>query len=59
MKVNVSNQEIYAHLGMKGGSTAFVVNQALYVENHDGRKMELIIFTEGFPLLSKSKWKKT
>lgn len=58
MKVNVSNQEIYAHLGMKGGSTAFVLNQALYVENLDGRKLELIIFTEGFSIIEQIKMEK-
>ncbi|SES25575.1 D-alanyl-D-alanine carboxypeptidase [Gracilibacillus ureilyticus] len=55
MEVHESNREKYAHLGAKGGSTAFVLNQALYAEDHNGKKVELIIFTEGFSFIEQIK----
>ncbi|MED4017727.1 serine hydrolase [Sutcliffiella cohnii] len=48
MELHASNREKYAHFGAKGGSTAFVLNQALYIEDKNGKKIEVIIFTEGF-----------
>ncbi|WBL16749.1 serine hydrolase [Sutcliffiella sp. NC1] len=48
MELHTSNREKYAHFGAKGGSTAFVLNQALYIEDKNGKKIEVIIFTEGF-----------
>ncbi|ADU29441.1 serine hydrolase [Evansella cellulosilytica] len=55
MELHASNREMYAHFGAKGGSTAFVLNQALYVEDHKGKKVELIIFTEGFSFIEQIK----
>jgi D-alanyl-D-alanine carboxypeptidase len=55
MELHASNREMYKHFGAKGGSTAFVLNQALYVEDHDGKELELIIFTEGFSTIEQMK----
>ncbi len=38
------NREIYKYFGMKGGSTAFVLTQALYVTDQSGHKTELAYF---------------
>lgn len=45
MEFNDANKDFYAHLGSKGGSTAFILNDALYVEDLDGNKTEVVIFT--------------
>ncbi len=37
------NQKYFSHLGSKGGSTAFILNDALYAENHDGDQVEVVI----------------
>lgn len=55
MELHASNREMYKHFGAKGGSTAVVLNQALYVEKPDGKKIELIIFTEGFSTIEQMK----
>lgn len=46
MEVNAANQDFYAHLGAKGGSTAFILNDALYAETLVGEKIEIVIFTD-------------
>lgn len=46
MEMNEGNHERFVHLGAKGGSTAFILNDALYAENHDGDKIELVILTD-------------
>lgn len=43
MEMVEENKETYHYLGAKGGSTAFVYNQAMYVEDLDGNKIELVI----------------
>ncbi|WP_058309113.1 serine hydrolase [Gracilibacillus massiliensis] len=55
MEMHQSNREKYAHFGAKGGSTAFIINQALYVEDNNGKKVELILFTEGFNFIERMK----
>jgi D-alanyl-D-alanine carboxypeptidase len=55
MELHASNRDQFAHFGAKGGSTAYVLNQALYAEGHDGKKIELIIFTEGFSFIEQIK----
>lgn len=40
------NEERFVHFGAKGGSTAFVLNQAIYVEDHEGNQIELVMFTD-------------
>ena len=37
MEINEGNHERFAHLGAKGGSTAFILNDALYAEDHNGK----------------------
>ncbi|MEH6944292.1 hypothetical protein [Bacillus sp. JJ722] len=46
MQLNEGNHERFVHLGAKGGSTAFILNDALYAENHNGDKIEMVIFTD-------------
>ena len=40
------NQQRYAHLGSKGGSTAFILNDALYAEDHNGKQIEMVILAD-------------
>ena len=46
MQLNEANHDEFVHLGMKGGSTLFILNDALYAENHSGDKIEMVIFTD-------------
>lgn len=46
MQYNEHNEERFAHLGAKGGSTAFVLNDAMYAEDHSGDKFEIVIMTD-------------
>ena len=46
MELWEENRKSYAHFGAKGGSTAFVLNQAIYLEFHDGEKGEAVILTD-------------
>ncbi|WP_062048965.1 serine hydrolase [Bacillus sp. JCM 19034] len=46
MQVNEGNAEWLKHLGMKGGSTAFVLNQAMYADRLDGEQYELVILLD-------------
>lgn len=46
LEYNEANKDFYLHLGAKGGSTAFILNDALYVEDLSGNKMEIVIFTD-------------
>ncbi len=43
MELNPGNQERFAHLGAKGGSTAFILNDAMYAEDLTGNKNEIVI----------------
>ena len=45
-QLNEGNHERFVHLGAKGGSTAFILNDALYAENHNGDKIEIVILTD-------------
>lgn len=49
MKIS-GNEERFVHFGGKGGSTAFVLNQAMYAEDHDGNTYEIILFTDNLSL---------
>ena len=42
MQLNKENKEHYLHLGSKGGSTMFVLNNAMYVEDLKGNKFEIV-----------------
>ncbi|MER2091025.1 MAG: serine hydrolase, partial [Sporosarcina sp.] len=46
MQLNKGNHERFLHLGAKGGSTAFILNDALYAENHEGDKIEIVLLTD-------------
>lgn len=42
MQLNKENHKRYAHIGTKGGSTLFVLNNAMYVENLNGNQYEVV-----------------
>ncbi|MGF7216641.1 D-alanyl-D-alanine carboxypeptidase [Spirosoma lacussanchae] len=42
--VNPGNRQVYEHIGMKGGSTAFVLTNALYATDKAGNRSELVVF---------------
>ncbi|MGE7674779.1 serine hydrolase [Lysinibacillus sp. NPDC094403] len=50
MQYNEQNHERFVHLGAKGGSTAFVLNDAIYAEDHNGNKIEMVILTDDLNL---------
>lgn len=43
MQLNVENHKQYTHIGAKGGSTLFVLNNAMYAENHKGNQYEVVL----------------
>ena len=43
--------ERFVHFGGKGGSTASVLTQALYAEDHEGNTYELIMLAENLSLV--------
>ncbi len=45
MRLNPDNKKNFVHFGAKGGSTAFVLNYALYATDKQGNKTEMVIFT--------------
>lgn len=46
MQLYESNHDRYVHLGAKGGSTAFILTEALYAENHKGDKVEIVFMAD-------------
>ncbi len=46
MQLNKDNHKRFAHIGAKGGSTMFVLNNAMYAENLDGNQYELVILND-------------
>ena len=42
MQLNEENKNRYAHIGRKGGSTMFVLTNAMYVEDLKGNQFELV-----------------
>ena len=50
MQLYEGNQQRFAHLGAKGGSTAFILNDAMYAEDHNGNQIEMVIFTDDLSL---------
>lgn len=45
MRFNPNNPKQFKHFGAKGGSTAFVLNYALYATDKQGNRTEMVIFT--------------
>lgn len=43
MQLNIENYKKYKHIGSKGGSTLFVLNNAMYVENLKGDQYEIVL----------------
>ena len=39
-----STKEFYKHIGIKSGSTLFIITKALYAEDHKGNKTEMAYF---------------
>ncbi|MCG7345602.1 class A beta-lactamase-related serine hydrolase [Sporosarcina sp. ACRSL] len=50
MQLYEGNHKRFVHLGAKGGSTAFVLNDAMYAEDHNGNKIEMVILTDDLSL---------
>ncbi|MEK5067897.1 serine hydrolase [Sporosarcina sp. FSL K6-1508] len=46
MELNERNHERFTHLGAKGGSTVFIMNDAMYAESHAGDKIEIVLLTD-------------
>ena len=46
MVINEDNHKHFSHLGAKGGSTAFILNDAMYAEDHNGDKFEIVLLTD-------------
>lgn len=46
MQLNESNHDRFDHLGAKGGSTLFILTDALYAEDHNGDKIEIVLMTD-------------
>src|SRR5699024_11170885 len=40
------NKDYYKVVGSKRGTTAFVVNDTMYVERLDGQEIEIVLFTD-------------
>lgn len=45
MRLRAENREKFIHFGAKGGSTAFVLNYALYATDKKGNRTEFAVFT--------------
>lgn len=45
MRLNPENKKYFVHFGAKGGSTAFVLNYALYATDKKGNRTEFVLFT--------------
>jgi len=45
MRLNPENKKYFTHFGAKGGSTAFVLNYALYATDKKGHRTEFVLFT--------------
>ncbi len=50
MQLYEGNKQRFAHLGAKGGSTAFILNDAMYAEDHKGNQIEMVIFIDDLNL---------
>lgn len=46
LEVSEENKKIFAHIGSKGGSTGFILNNAVYAENHEGNKIESVLLMD-------------
>lgn len=46
MEINEENKDYYKVLGSKGGSTAFVFNDTMYVEDLEGKQLQIVLFMD-------------
>ncbi len=46
MELNPDNKNIFKHLGGKGGSTRFILNDAIYAEDLNENKIELVLLMD-------------
>ena len=51
MEINESNHTYYAHVGAKGGSTMFVLTNAMYVEDLKGNQFELVYLMDNLNII--------
>jgi len=52
---NKENKKSFEHLGMKGGSTAFVLTEALYARDHENNQTEIAVFFNNLTTLESIK----
>lgn len=45
LELNEGNHKRFIHLGVKGGLTVFILNDATYAEDHNGNKIEIVLLT--------------
>ena len=50
MEINPDNKDRFNHLGSKGGSTGFILNDATYAEDLDGNQFELVLLMDDLNL---------
>lgn len=55
MELHPENKKHFKHLGGKGGSTVFILNQALYGEDHKGNKIEIVFLSNQKGLIERLK----
>lgn len=51
LESNPKNKEYYEAIGVKGGSTAFIINQAMFIEMLDGTQYEFVILTDDLSII--------
>ena len=55
MEVHPGNKENFKRLGGKGGSTVFVLTEAIYAEDHKGNKVEFVFLSNQQGLIERLK----
>jgi len=46
LEVNEENKKFFVHLGSKEGSMGFILNNAIYIEKHEGNKVESVLLMD-------------
>jgi len=53
MQLNEANKEYFQHIGSKGGSTLFILNNAMYAQTNNQEQMELVLFFNDLNLIER------
>ncbi|MGN7476300.1 serine hydrolase [Solibacillus silvestris] len=51
MQLNQDNQKHFAYIGAKGGSTMFILNNAMYAQNLNGDQYELVLLMDDLNIM--------